>query len=169
MAWSTTFAVAQSKTNAKSPAKNKDVTVVQIPESTAGADILDAILKPYKGQVVVIDVWATWCGPCMQAMKQIAPIKEQYLKDKKKVAFVYVTGETSPLANFNSTIPSIKGYHYRLTNAQFKALLTPFGIKVIPTYIIFNKDGSKAYDNAATGGYPGDDTIIAEIDKALAK
>ena len=117
----------------------------------------------------MIDFWATWCGPCMAAMKSIDPIKEKYLKDKKKVSFVYVTGETSPLADFNKAIPSIKGYHYRLSNAQFKALMSSLGIRGIPSYMIVNKDGSKAYDNIAQGGYPGDDIIIAEVDKALAK
>ena len=78
-------------------------------------------------------------------------------------------GRFLPLADFNKAIPSIKGYHYRLSNAQFKALMSSLGIRGIPSYMIVNKDGSKAYDNIAQGGYPGDDIIIAEVDKALAK
>ena len=157
---------AQKKTTQK---KTAGVSVVKIPENTPNDGLLDAIKKPYKGKVAVIDFWATWCGPCMAAMKQIDPIKEKYLKDKKKVVFVYVTGETSPLDKFNAAIPSIKGYHYRLTNAQYSALLKSLGIKGIPSYLIVNKDGTKAYDNIAEGGYPGDDIITAEIDKALGK
>ena len=160
-------AAAEKKASATKPAPC--VKVVTLPENTKNEDILNAIKKPYKGTVVVIDFWATWCGPCMAAMKSIDPIKEKYLKDKKKVSFVYVTGETSPLADFNKAIPSIKGYHYRLSNAQFKALMSSLGIRGIPSYMIVNKDGSKAYDNIAQGGYPGDDIIIAEVDKALAK
>jgi thiol-disulfide isomerase/thioredoxin len=160
---------AQKKSKAVVPAKKQDVTVVQIPENTTNANLLAAIEKPYKGKVVLIDFWATWCGPCMMAMKQIDPIKEKYLKDKKNVAFVYVTGETSPLENFNAAYPNIKGFHYRLTNAQFSALLKSLGIKGIPSYLIINKDGSKAYDNIAEGGYPGDEIITSELDKALTR
>ncbi|HCE47453.1 MAG TPA: thioredoxin, partial [Prevotellaceae bacterium] len=113
-----TTGCAQKKTSATAtPKKTPGVTVVQVPEKTTNDKLLEAIKKPYKGKVIVIDFWATWCGPCMAAMKQIDPIKEQYLKEKKNVVFVYVTGETSPLANFNAAIPKIKGYHYRLTNA----------------------------------------------------
>lgn len=143
-------------------------------ESIAGLtskaeDIYNAIKAPYKGKVVLIDFWATWCPPCMNAMKSIDPIKEKYLKDKKDVAFVYVTGETSPLDKFNAAIPAIKGYHYRLTNDQFQTLLKHLGIRGIPSYVILNKDGSEAYNNIAEGGYPGDEIITSEINKALNK
>ena len=105
----------------------------------------------------------------MQAMKKIDPIKEQYKKNKKNVVFVYVTGETSPKATWDNAVKNIKGYHYRLTDNQFNTLLKSLGINGIPTYLIINADGSVAYDNISTGGYPGDEIIQAEIDKALAK
>jgi thiol-disulfide isomerase/thioredoxin len=160
---------AQQKAKPVVSPKKANVTLVQIPENTATDKLLAAIEKPYKGKVILIDFWATWCGPCMMAMKQIDPIKEKYLKEKKDIAFVYVTGETSPLQNFNEVMPTIKGYHYRLTNSQFSGLLKSLGIKGIPSYLVINKDGTKSYDNIAEGGYPGDDIITSEIDKALTK
>lgn len=164
-----TTGCAQRKAKTVAPAKNPNVVRVQIPEDTKNANLLTAIEKPYKGKVILIDFWATWCGPCMMAMKQIDPIKEKYLKEKKNVVFVYVTGETSPLKNYEAAIPTIKGYHYRLTNAQFSALLKDLGIKGIPSYVLINKNGTKAYDNIAEGGYPGDEILSSEIDKALAR
>lgn len=145
------------------------VQLVNNPAQTDAKGILQAIKAPYKGKVVLIDFWATWCGPCMMAMKQIDPIKEKYLEAKKNVVFVYITGETSPLQDFNKAIPGIKGYHYRLSKAQFNTLLQDLGIRGIPTYMVINKDGSVAYDNIATGGYPGDDVITEQIDHALTK
>lgn len=149
--------------------KNTDVVIMKNPQATTGAEILKAIASDHKGKVAVIDFWATWCGPCMNAMKQIDPIKEKYLISKKKIAFVYVTGETSPLDKYNSTIPNIKGSHYRLSDNQFKTLLQHLGIRGIPTYMILNADGTTSYDNISSGGYPGDEIITAEIEKALSK
>ena len=145
------------------------VSIATIPTVTAQDKLLDAIKAPYKGKVVVIDFWATWCGPCRMAMKQIDPIKEKYLQEKKPVAFVYVTGETSPKATWDEAIKNIKGYHYRLTDSQYKDLFKSLGIMGIPTYMVFNKDGSIAYENISQGGYPGDDIITDAIDKALNK
>ena len=157
------------KANAQTQERPKDVVVETNPMATEGAEVLKAITAKYQGKVALIDFWATWCGPCMMAMKQIDPLKEQYMKDKKDVVFVYVTGETSPLPNWKTAITKIKGYHYRLSKVQFNNLLQHLGIQGIPSYMVINKDGTTAYDNIAEGGYPGDDVIKAEIDKALTK
>lgn len=161
---------AQSaKKVSKKPVSQEAVVVKTLPEDIATDKILPTIISEFKDQVVVLDFWATWCGPCMMAMKQIDPVKDKYLGDKKPVAFVYITGETSPLDKWQAAIPSIKGYHYRLKGKQFNALLSAMGIKGIPTYYIADKKGACTYDNIKTGGYPGNEVITAQIEDALNK
>lgn len=160
---------AQTQTK-NAPAKaNKDVVVKMLPAGLVTEDIMSTIVSEFPGKVVVVDYWATWCGPCMAAMKQIDPIKEQYAKAKKPVVFVYITGETSPLDKWEAAIPAIKGYHYRLTSQEYNGLMKSLGIRGIPTYAIYGKDGKLVYDNIATGGYPGDEVITSQIESALNK
>ena len=130
-------------------------------------DILPAITKAYEGKVVLIDFWATWCGPCRAAMKTIDAIKPEL--EKKGVVFVYVTGETSPQATWDTMIKKISGDHYRLTNKQWSDLGSQLGMQGIPCYLMLNKDGSVAYSNVTEGGYPGNEIIQNNAEVALTK
>ena len=141
--------------------------VVTIDPNLKGVDILPAITKKYEGKVVLLDFWATWCGPCRAAMKKLDTIKEDLMK--KGVVFVYITGETSPLKNWEPMIANIKGEHYRLTNSQWTDLCGLLNIPGIPAYMLLNKDGSVAYSNLSTGGYPGNDILQNNIEVALTK
>lgn len=101
--------------------------------------LFGAILEPFKGKLVYVDFWATWCSPCRSGIARIAPLKEEL--DGKEIEFVYITGETSPLVTWQNSIPDIKGHHYRLTNAQWRYLCNKYNITGIPRYMLVGKDG----------------------------
>ncbi|MBR5654989.1 MAG: redoxin family protein, partial [Prevotella sp.] len=64
-----------------------DMTEVA-PENT-----LQTILDKYKGKTTIIDIWATWCGPCKLGHEKMKPLKEE-LSDKD-IVYVYLTSSTS--------------------------------------------------------------------------
>ena len=66
-------------------------------------------------------------------------------------------------------IPNIHGDHYRLTDKQWGELCNQMEIPGIPAYILINKDGSTAFSNLSTGGYPGNEIIGNNIEVALTK
>ncbi|WP_242202344.1 redoxin family protein [Aestuariivivens insulae] len=115
-----------------------------IPETEADK-VFEAIMSKYKGKVVFVDFWATWCGPCRSGMKRMKPLKEE-LKDKD-IVFVYITNPSSPEQTYNNMIPDIKGEHYRVSKDEWNHLSSRFNITGIPHYLLVDKEGNIVKDN----------------------
>jgi len=106
---------------------------------TAGDKIFDAIIAKYKGKVIYVDFWATWCAPCRSGIEQIKPLKDEMAGEN--VAFVYISGPSSPKATYDNMIPTIKGEHYRVSDDEWNILCGKFKISGIPHYLLVGKDG----------------------------
>lgn len=116
----------------------------------ANEDLFASIISKFRGKVLLVDFWATWCGPCRMANKAMVPMKEE-LKNKD-IVYLYITGETSPLKTWENMIPDIHGEHYRLTNAQWEYLNKSFGIRGVPTYFVVDREGNIKFKQT---GFPG--------------
>lgn len=134
------LALMNSMTLAKIEANKKKTGYVlnDVPK-TEGKKLFKAIMKKYEGKVVLVDFWATWCGPCRSAIKRIAPLKDE-LKGKD-VVFVYITNPSSPEGTYSNMIPDIKGEHYRVSQDEWNFFSEEFQITGIPHYTLIGKNG----------------------------
>ncbi len=106
------------------------VNIADIPAE----ELFNAITTPYRGKVVFVDFWATWCGPCKAAMRESEPVKKDFAG--KDIVFLYLAGENSPKGTWEQMIPDIKGEHYRMTDAQWTYICNKFGVQGVPSYMI---------------------------------
>ncbi len=138
-------------------------TVNETPKTEADK-LFESIIQKYRGNVVLVDFWATWCGPCMSAMEEIKPLKEELAG--KKVSFVYITNHTSPENTWKNKIPDIKGEHYKVTADEWNYLNSKFAIAGIPFYVIVDQNGSIQKTQL---GYPGNNAIKTLLEKYISE
>jgi len=124
--------------------RGKSGYVVNETPKTKGDELFDTIMEKYKGKVVFVDFWATWCGPCRSGMEKMKPLKEE-LKNED-IEFVYITNHSSPVDKWNLLIPDIKGEHYRVTQDEWNFFSSRFNISGIPHYLLVDENGKVVED-----------------------
>ena len=142
-------------------AESNDLKVNETPP-VAKEMLMDAIITKYKGKVVLVDFWATWCMPCMEAHKVMKPLKDE-LKDKG-VVFVYLTDGSSPKTLWDGKIKAIGDEQYYLTDDEWNYVMDSFSFNSIPTYLIYNKTGQLKHKFT---GFPGTDKMRDMIEALL--
>ena len=129
-----------------------------------GDSLLTEMLQDFKGKVVMIDFWNTWCVPCRNAIKAMKPMEEEY--KGKDVVFLFIANESSNLNEWEEIAPTIKGHHYRLPVNQCNTLTDKWGFSAIPSYVIIGKDGKRKDSHT---GFKGVEYYKAKIDAELKK
>ena len=101
-------------------------------------------LSSYKGKVVFLNAWATWCGPCRSEMGDIEALYSEYKNSEEVViisaAFPFQSGEGSG-ADVKAFMKNM-GYTYPVLLDNGGKLLSSLYISAFPTTVVFDKKGN---------------------------
>ena len=96
-------------------------------------------LSDYRGNLILLNFWATWCAPCKEEMPSLDLLQNQENLDKLKI-FPINVGQDN-LENSLKFFEDLKIKNLKIYFDSPITLAKKFGLRGIPTSIIFNKDG----------------------------
>jgi len=169
-----------AKPKSKLAIKRERIRQVMIGNDTPDGNIkaengLSISTKTFRGKLLIIDFWATWCGPCLQGAPKFKELGEKYGSDK--VAFISVSidkdyetwksflnrqgwsSDTQFWMGMNKENP-LFSYLYKEVNVEGKPLV----IIGVPKYVFISPEG-KILDNEAE--FPTNPTFERRIKQLI--
>lgn len=118
-------------------------------------------LEEYRGQVVLINFWASWCGPCRQEMPLLDRLHQRYEDTGFAVLGVNVEGQAAPA---REVVESTRvSFPVLIDEGQLVSQL--YRLEAMPSTIVVDRDGRVRYIHR--GYKPGDESKYVEVVKEL--
>jgi thiol-disulfide isomerase/thioredoxin len=133
-----------SSTQTQSPAPGKPVVLkfVKDPESAPSFHVVSFSGQPldpseWKGKVVILNFWATWCTPCRYEIPELMQLQKQF---RGSLQIVGLSVDDSPAAQVKQFVQQI-GFTYPVAMASEKLQDEYGGILALPTSFVLNRQG----------------------------
>jgi thiol-disulfide isomerase/thioredoxin len=121
-------------------------------------------LEDLAGKILYIDVWATWCGPCLREIPALKSLENDY--HNKNIAFVSLSiDEKKDYQKWRTMIADkeLTGIQLMADNNWNSSFVTSYGIKGIPRFILIDTVGNIINSDAPRPSNPEIRKILDEL------
>ena len=115
----------------------------ELKEITNGKQLFERITAPFRGYVIYVDVWGTWCGPCRGQMEHVPALKKTL--EGKSVVYLYFCNNSPEDAwrtfILQKHLNTDNAVHYNLPREQESAIERYLEVSGFPTYRLVDTNG----------------------------
>ena len=97
-------------------------------------------LSQFRGKVVVVDFWASWCKPCRQSIPWLNQLRARYAAQDLVIIGVNVDAEHADAERFQREVP----IDFQIVYDPQGALATQFKVQGMPSTFVFDRAGKLA-------------------------
>ncbi len=137
-------------------------TVASVAPSSAASSVTRS-LADYKGKVVLLNVWATWCEPCRVEMPSIEKLHREFGPQGLQVVAVSVDDPTA-VAQVRDFVAELK-LTFEILHDPAKTITTKYQITGYPETFVIGREGTirKKVIGAADWSSPANRALIREL------
>lgn len=134
---------------------------------TAEVPTLDSLIARFKGHPVLVDVWATWCGPCRESFTKIKPLQEYAREHGIELVYISIDRpQQAQLAKKLAAYYNLSGHHVVVSEKLDKEVRDNYGkgngLIVIPCSALYDREGRLVKKHISS------DSVNAVIDELKA-
>ncbi len=130
----------------------------------------DFTLAKFKGGPVLVNLWASWCAPCVKELPTLQKMEESHAIDGQ-LGVIAVSQDMAPKGSVDAFLASKQISRFAAFHDPDMALSSALGVQIMPTTILYDKAGKEVWRYTGDLDWTGAEAakLLAEVSRATTR